>query len=96
MVFQGYICDCTSAALVMEIATKDLGIAEFKDGTEKGEGVWPGRGVNSSTPVNPAHVTLFYKDAEGNRYAFDSWGMTSGEKASCEAHGCREKLISLR
>ncbi len=99
MIFQGGICDCWAAQVLMEIAMEDLGIPKIKDMTENGEGVWLGMGSNSSNPTVPGHVTMFYKDSEGTCYGFDVNGMTynhSEKEVTCEVHQCREKLIPLK
>lgn len=99
MMFQGGMCDCWAAGTVMKIAVEDLRIPKLKDQTEKGEGVWLGMGANSSTPVNPTHMTMFYRSPEGTEYAFDVQGMNhegTSQKVTCEAHGCRGQLISLK
>ncbi len=99
MMFQGGICDCWAAQVLMKIAMEDLGIPKIKDMTENGEGVWLGIGPNSSNPTVPTHVTMFYKDSEGTCYGFDVNGMTynhSEKEVTCEEHQCREKLIPLK
>ncbi len=99
MMFQGGICDCWAAQVLMKIAMEDLGIPKIKDMTEDGEGVWLGMGSNSSNPTAPTHVTMFYKDSEGTCYGFDVNGMTynhSEKEVTCEVHQCREKLIPLK
>ena len=99
MMFQGGICDCWAAQVLMKIAMEDLGIPKIKDMTENGEGVWLGMGSNSSNPTAPTHVTMFYKDSEGTCYGFDVNGMTynhSEKEVTCEVHQCREKLIPLK
>ncbi|MCI8485347.1 MAG: hypothetical protein HFH41_13565 [Lachnospiraceae bacterium] len=99
MIFQGGICDCWAAQNLMTIAINDLGIPKIKDGTVNGEGVWLGFGSNSTNPINPSHMTMFYKDSQGTLYGFDVNGMTynpSEKEITCEEHKCREKLISLK
>ena len=101
--FQGFEISCVAADIIEKVAVEDLGLKYLYDSetdtVADGEGVWIGIGSHSSAPYNGAHETLWYKDAAGVTTAIDTQGMdySSGSSyVTCEAHHCREKLISLK
>ena len=103
MILQGSYCDCTAARLLMEMARDELGIEVFDKKPENGEGVWIAAGPESSTPINPNHVSMGYRDPEGAFHLLDVSGMNYShsnpytmQDVTCEAHGCREKVIPLK
>lgn len=103
MDLQGGIIDCQAAGILKTAATEDLGLPYLydaaADAVAPGEGVWKASGRYSSNPSNPYHESLVYKDSDETEVFLDAQGMTldaSSGAASCEAHGCREKLISLK
>ena len=103
MDLQGGIVTCQAQDILQTAATEDLGLSYLydyeSDTIAPGEGVWSTIGSHSSNPSNPLHESLAYKSANEEKVLIDAQGMryshTSG-KASCEEHGCREKIIPLR
>lgn len=101
MVFQGGIMTCHAVRLLKDAAVEDLGLPYLYDGDKisPGEGVWLAAGSESSNPGVADHETLVYKSAEEEEVFIDAQGLSysaSSGKASCEAHGCQEKIISLK
>ncbi|MDE6567309.1 MAG: Ig-like domain-containing protein [Lachnospiraceae bacterium] len=103
MDLQGGIVTCQAASIIERVATEDLELPYLYDSVSDtvldGEGVWIGMGSYSTNPYAPNHQTLWYKDAEEIKYPIDAQGAEYSHesgKASCEEHGCREHLISLK
>lgn len=103
MDLQGGIVTCQAASIVEHAAMEDLGLPYLYDAVSdtvlSGEGVWTGMGSYSTNPYSPYHETLWYKDADEIKYPIDAQGAEYSHesgKASCEEHGCREHLISLK
>lgn len=103
MDLQGGIVTCQAASIVERVATEDLGLPYLYDSASDtvldGEGVWIGMGSYSTNPYAPYHETLWYKDADEIQYPIDAQGAEYSQesgKASCEEHGCRKHLISLK
>lgn len=103
MDFQGGIVTCQATSIIERVATEDLGLPYLYDAASDtvldGEGVWVGMGSYSTNPFAPYHETLWYKDADERKYPIDAQGAEYSHesgKASCEEHGCREHLISLK
>ena len=103
MDLQGGIVTCQAAGILQTAATEDLGLPYLYDGdtgqVAPGEGVWRVMGSYSSNPGNPWHESLAYKSADEEKVLLDAQGLTysaSSGKAPCEAHGCRERIISLK
>lgn len=103
MDLQGGIVTCQAAGILQTAATEDLGLPYLYDGdtgqVAPGEGVWRVMGSYSSNPGNPWHESLAYKSADEEKVLLGAQGLTysaSSGKAPCEAHGCRERIISLK
>lgn len=99
MALQGGIADCYAAQILNRVAKEDLGLTYLYDGktVADGEGVWIGLGSQSSNPGNPSHMSLWYKDANGESCSFDASGLDGGynKGVTCEEHDCRSKIIPL-
>lgn len=99
MALQGGIADCYAAQILNRAAKEDLGLTYLYDGktVADGEGVWIGLGSQSSNPGNPSHMSLWYKDANGESCSFDASGLDGGynKGVTCEEHDCRSKIIPL-
>lgn len=103
MDMQGGIVTCQAAGILETVATEDLGLPYLydreSDTIAPGEGVWTVMGSYSSNPSNPWHESLAYKSADEEKVLLDAQGVDyigSSGKASCEKHGCRDKIISLK
>ncbi len=103
MDFQGGIVTCQAAGILETAAVDDLGLPYLydraSDTVASGEGVWRAMGSYSSNPSNPWHESLVYKSADEEKVFLDAQGMGHGGllgKESCEKHGCRDKIISLK
>lgn len=102
MCLQGGIVTCLAAEILTRVAQEDLGLPYLYSNTGEialGEGVWEASGSYSSNPWNPSHVSLVYKDANEQKTLIDAQGMdlySSGNRARCEDHGCKEKILSLK
>lgn len=103
MDFQGGIVTCQAAGILKTVAVDDLGLPYLydraSDTVASGEGVWRAMGSYSSNPSEPWHESLVYKSADEERVFLDAQGMGDGGllgKESCEKHGCRDKIISLK
>lgn len=103
MDFQGGIVTCQAAGILETAAMEDLDLPYLydrdSDTVASGEGVWRAMGSYSSNPSNPWHESLVYKSSDEEKVLLDAQGMDysalSG-KESCEGHGCRDKIISLK
>lgn len=95
MDLQGGITTCLAIDIVERAATEDLNLPYLYDsetGTiAQGEGVWLASGSASSNPYSPGHVSLIYKNSNGEERYLDAQGMS--EDNSCEEHGCLNKII---
>lgn len=103
MDLQGGIVTCQARSILSTAATEDLGLPYLydreSDTVAPGEGVWSTRGSYSSDPSNPYHESLAYKSADEEEVLIDAQGMGYGdppEKASCEKHGCKDKIVPLK
>ena len=101
MCYMGGIRDCwTGITLLERVARDDLGLSPLYDETgSMKEGYWTVQGSQSSAPNNPSHRTFRYRDAEGNEYGYGVNGMVfypDDPEVTCEAHGCRNRIISLK
>ena len=80
MDLQGGIVTCQAQSILQRAAVEDLGLPYLYEGGDPediapGEGVWSASGKYSSSPDNPWHESLVYKDADEKRYWLDAQGM---------------------
>lgn len=95
MALRGGIITCVAVDIVCAAAEEDLGLKylydKATDTVAEGEGVWLAIGSASTNPGAGAHESLAYKNADGDIVYIDAQGMHANN--SCEAHGCRNKVI---
>ena len=101
-VLQGGARPCFAAFDLEEIAIADLGLTQLRSHEYEwtggpvadGEGVWMGCGPEESTnPEVSQHATLYYRDAKGKVWAFDTQGAMQGTD---EELGIWDKIIDLK